>query len=212
MNIRTLTLLTQAGLLACWTFAVSAQNASGPTQITTTDGHTYHNAIVQSVEPDGLLVRYTPDQGGLGMATLKFRNLPDNLRNQYGYDEQKANAYEQDQAKANAQWRSQTTAANSAANWFQHYRALAELNRSLAGDGVVSYTATLDPNGRVAAQGFTGGVLPYNMSYYPGLLPYNFNSGQQQQQQSYGGASTSQPEYGMANTEQNQNPAPKADR
>src|SRR5579859_924530 len=120
MITRSLIVLASAALLFYW--SASAQTDNGPTQITTNDGHTYRNAVVERVDPDGLLVRYEPQPAGLGVAKLNFRNLPDSVRNQYGYDEQKANAYEQQQAKANAQWRTQNASASSAPNWFQNYR------------------------------------------------------------------------------------------
>jgi hypothetical protein len=99
-------------------------------------------------------------------------DLPDSVREQYKYDADRANNFEQQQAQANAQWQLQM-ANNANANFFQKYRALAELNRSVAGDAYVSYTVSMDPNGRVSAQGFTGGVIPYNW-YFPGLTPFEF--------------------------------------
>lgn len=166
MNIRVSAILG-SGLLLCWTAA--AQN-NAPTQITTTDGRTYQNVSVQRVDPDGLVVSYEPQPSGFGVAKLKFRDLPDSVREQYKYDADRANTFEQQQAQANAQWQSQM-ANNSNGNWFQKYRAMAELNRSLAGDGYVSYTVSMDPNGRVSAQGFTGGVMPY---WYSPFTPFEF--------------------------------------
>jgi hypothetical protein len=167
MNIR-ISAILGSGLLLCWS-AVAQDNTSAPTQITTADGRTYQNVSVQRVDPDGLLVSYQPQASGLGVAKLKFRDLPDSVREQYKYDADRAKTFEQQQTQANAQWQSQL----SSHDWFARYRALAELNRSLAGDAYVSYTTSLDPTGRVAAQGFTGGVLPYNY-YLPGFVPYEF--------------------------------------
>jgi hypothetical protein len=170
MNIRTSAILG-AGLMLCW-IAAAQDNTSAPQQITTTDGRTYQNVTLQRVDPDGLLVSYAPQPFGFGVAKLKFRDLPDSLREQYKYDADRANNFEQQQAQANAQWQSQM-ANNPNSNFFQKYRALAELNRALAGDAYVSYTVSMDPNGRVSAQGFTGGVMPYNW-YYPGFAPFEF--------------------------------------
>src|SRR5215831_9445451 len=95
MNIRIPAILG-SGLLLCWS-AVAQDNTSAPTQITTSDGRTYQNVSVQRVDPDGLLVNYQPQPAGFGVAKLKFRNLPDSVREQYKYDADRANAFEQQQ-------------------------------------------------------------------------------------------------------------------
>src|SRR5947209_7927392 len=71
-------------------------NAS--TDITTVDGRTFRNAEVLRSDPDGIVISYQPEKRGIGMAKLNFRNLPDSLRNQYGYDPGKASAFENDNA------------------------------------------------------------------------------------------------------------------
>lgn len=169
------TLLISAALtLGC---SVMAQNDNGgPVQITTSNGRTYHNVVVERVQPDGLIVRYQPTPaGGLGVAKLNFSVLPDQLRNQYGYDAQRAQAFEAQQARANAEWRS--SRSSSAAAWFERYRNLAEENRAIGGDRYTSYLIFLDPNGHVSAQGYTGSVPPYNL-LFPGMGAADLSSAQ----------------------------------
>jgi len=66
-----------------------------PSKITTTDGQTYNAVKLLQVLPDGLLVQYLPDSGGIGLARLKFTKLPESFRKQFGYDPGKASAYEE---------------------------------------------------------------------------------------------------------------------
>lgn len=82
------------GLLAC--AIASAED------ITTRDGKVYKDVTVIRVEPNGLAVTYRPEGGGIGMAKLKYRDLPEKLQCQYGYDEPKAAAFEASQASAQA--------------------------------------------------------------------------------------------------------------
>ncbi|PWU20628.1 MAG: hypothetical protein C5B50_03565 [Verrucomicrobia bacterium] len=158
MNTRRILIGLDAAILTGFLFGQSA----GAAQFTTSDGRTYNDANVEQVEPDGLLVKFQPPGGGFGIVKLKFRNLPDSVRSQYSYDADRASKYEADQAQAAARYRSQFIAADS----LRQLRILAELHRSLAGDAVSSYTITMDANGKVSAQGFTGNVVPY-------LLPYS---------------------------------------
>src|SRR5581483_259416 len=48
-----------------------------PAEITVNDGKQYKGVVLQRVEPDGLVVKYRPEGGGLGTAKLKFANLPE---------------------------------------------------------------------------------------------------------------------------------------
>ena len=73
-----------------------------PAKITTTDGVTYNNPKLTRVEPDGLLVEFSPATGGTGIARLKFAKLPESLQKQFGYDPGKAAEYEQQQKLAMA--------------------------------------------------------------------------------------------------------------
>ena len=66
-----------------------------PSIIVTTDGRTYHAVKLQRVLPDGLLVQYQPDSGGMGLARLKFVNLSKSLQQQFGYDSKQASLYQE---------------------------------------------------------------------------------------------------------------------
>lgn len=68
-----------------------------PSKIITTDGKTFNGVRLLKVQPDGLLVEYRPDAGGLGLTTLKFARLPESLQKQFGYDPRKASDYEHEQ-------------------------------------------------------------------------------------------------------------------
>jgi hypothetical protein len=78
-----------------------------PDRITTLDGKTYEKVILDKVEADGLLVLFSPVEGGSGTAKLKFRNLPVELQERYGYDADKAADYEVAQARGEAAWRAE---------------------------------------------------------------------------------------------------------
>lgn len=54
-------------------------------QITTRAGKTYRNAQVQKVESDGITVRFSPPQGGVGVARLAFKDLSQPFQAQYGF-------------------------------------------------------------------------------------------------------------------------------
>jgi hypothetical protein len=149
-------------LSAVWLTCVGAAADTGsklPSEITTRDGRTFHGVAGRpvAVYPDGIVVSYTPEArgeavpGGIGTAKLRFSNLPDDVQKQYSYDAKAASEYETQQAQANDRW-FQAQAAEERA--IIRYRNLAELNRSLAGDADASYSAALDANGKVSAQGY----------------------------------------------------------
>jgi hypothetical protein len=73
-------------------------------RITTLDGKTYEKTTLERVDPDGLLVAFAPVEGGSGTAKLKFRNLPVELRERYGYDAARASDYETERARGEAMW------------------------------------------------------------------------------------------------------------
>ena len=58
--------------------------------IATISGAIYKNVFVEKVEPDGIIISYTPALGGMGMTKVTFDDLPANLRQQY----EKTKAYE----------------------------------------------------------------------------------------------------------------------
>lgn len=147
MKVQSITMLL-AVLLSCAT----AGAVSFPSQITTRDGRVYNETSKLRVDPDGILVSYQPESRGFGLAKLKFADLPDDLQKQYNYDPKAAADFEKQQADANREWRSQATANDV----FAHYQALAELNRSLAGDGAVTYSISIDGGGKVSVNGTTG--------------------------------------------------------
>jgi len=88
-----------------------------PDRITTLDGKTYETVILDKVEADGLLVLFSPLEGGSGTAKLKFRNLPVELQERYGYDADRAAIYEAAQARGEAAWRA------AHADWMQQIQA-----------------------------------------------------------------------------------------
>jgi len=78
-----------------------------PAEITTVDGKTYAGLTVQKVDPDGLLVEYTPAEGGIGITKIKFKDMPANLQKKYHYDPDIAGAYETRQAQGQRVWQAQ---------------------------------------------------------------------------------------------------------
>jgi len=88
----------------------SATVVTGPSEIKTADGKIYRKVEVQRVEPDGLAIAYEPDTGGVGMAKLKFRDLPEDLRRRYAYDKEKAASFETDQLRKQAEVRTRLMA------------------------------------------------------------------------------------------------------
>jgi hypothetical protein len=161
MNIRCI--ISCAALL--WSAVSWAQPdlAAQPIDLSTLSGRVYHRAVVVRADPDGLLVSYRPTPGGMGLAKVRFLNLPESTRNQYGYNPQSAAQYELAQAKAAEQWRSEQIAANS----LQHFRAVADMARFLGGTDYSTFWVNLDPDGRVTANGFSGNVPPYVWEYSP---------------------------------------------
>jgi hypothetical protein len=57
------------------------------------DGRVYTNATLQRIDPDGISISYTPENGGIGLATLKFRDLPLDVRQACGFDPNAEAAY-----------------------------------------------------------------------------------------------------------------------
>ena len=63
--------------------SMAAIKNSAPDEIRTLDGTTYKSVRVVKVLPDGIVINYTLNGGGMGMAKIKFENLSDNLRKRY---------------------------------------------------------------------------------------------------------------------------------
>ena len=66
----------------------AADAAAG--DLVTRAGTVYKKFHVEKVDASGILISYTPDNGGIGMTRISFDLLPDNLQKQYGYDPQSA--------------------------------------------------------------------------------------------------------------------------
>jgi hypothetical protein len=62
---------------------------------------------LEKVDPDGLLVAFVPAEGGSGSAKLKFRNLPKELQQRFGFDPARASDYETAQARGEAAWQAE---------------------------------------------------------------------------------------------------------
>jgi hypothetical protein len=75
-----------------------ALGAAETDSITTRDGTTYTNAAIQRTDPDGIVIEYALRPGSLGIAKLKFANLPDELQKRYNYNPADARIFEQNQA------------------------------------------------------------------------------------------------------------------
>ena len=151
MKTRIITMLLPAALSLC-AVGAAPDETTFPTQITTRDGKTYNAVVKQRVDADGILVSYQPAPGGFGVAKLKFRNLPDDVQKNYGYDEKRAADFETQQIQATGQSLQARASQESA---LILYRDLAELHRSLAGEDAAAYSVALDTNGAVTAHGIT---------------------------------------------------------
>jgi hypothetical protein len=142
-----------------------------PDRITTLDGKSYEKVVLDRVEPDGLLVLFAPSGGGLGAAKLKFRNLPTELRERYGYDAARAADYEGAQARGEAVWYAENTA------WAEQRRAAqaeqAALERQMR--------AEAEARRAEAEQARAEAVENQPVSYYPwwspGFYGFGFHGG-----------------------------------
>jgi S1-C subfamily serine protease len=83
--------------------------------IVTRDGKTYKNVEVKKVAPDGLLISYAPDTGGVGISKLKFTDLPDDLQRRYGFNQTNAVAFEKAERQSTGRMRAQLIEADKAA-------------------------------------------------------------------------------------------------
>ncbi|MGB7769044.1 MAG: serine protease [Verrucomicrobiia bacterium] len=79
-------------------------------EIITREGVAYEGVVVQKVVPDGLVVRYSVTDGGLGIAKLNFKDLSDNLQQQFGYNPTNAAAFESEEMQAEGEWRAKLIA------------------------------------------------------------------------------------------------------
>jgi hypothetical protein len=77
----------------------SAQESDG---LTTLNGQSFKGAHIEKVEPIGLVISYQIPGGGLGITTVRFQDLPDSIREKYGFDPKKAASFDAAQKKATA--------------------------------------------------------------------------------------------------------------
>jgi len=82
--------------------------------IVTRDGKDYKDVQLQKVEPDGLLISYAPDDGGVGIAKLKFEDLPEDLQRSYNYNPTNAMAFERAERQSEGRLRAQLLAQDRA--------------------------------------------------------------------------------------------------
>ncbi|HVM47514.1 MAG TPA: hypothetical protein VMU04_05770 [Candidatus Acidoferrum sp.] len=150
--MRTKSVVTLLPALLFCGIATAQTNAEFPSRIRTSDGKVYLDTVKLNVYPDGILVSFRPAPGGVGLARLKFKDLPEQLQKQYGYDPKAAADFEKQEAQAAAEWREKAAAGDPVAR----YRRLAELHQVLGGYQPSSYAVSLDPDGKVSAQAFTG--------------------------------------------------------
>lgn len=75
---------------------------ANPTEIKTLDGMTYNSIHSLKATTGGLVVQFTPAGGGMGIAKIKYENLPADLQQRFGSDIEKATAYEAEQTKGQA--------------------------------------------------------------------------------------------------------------
>ncbi len=67
----------------------ATQSSNPPAQLVPTDqivtviGDIYRNAHVEKVEPDGIIISYSPRPGGMAMTKISFEELPKELRQRY---------------------------------------------------------------------------------------------------------------------------------
>jgi hypothetical protein len=161
--------------------SVKAASSKLPERITTQDGKTYDKVTLEKVVPDGLLVSFAPAEGGSGTAKLKFRNLPPELRERFGYDPTRASDYETAQARGEANWLAQSAA------WTEQRQA------ALAAQATSEREMRAQTEARLAAEAQQARIdAAYNAQqsapyyYYPGYFwPDTFNSFQHHRGQGF---------------------------
>jgi S1-C subfamily serine protease len=105
-------------------FSHPQQIAGG--EITTRQGVAYKGVVVQKIVPDGLVIAYSQTDGGMGIAKLKFKDLSDGLRQQFGYNPTNAAAFEEEQKHAESQWRAKWIADDEKAQSKHHEEEIAD--------------------------------------------------------------------------------------
>ena len=74
------------------------------------DGTAYNQFRIVRTDPGGVLIRYVPEGGGMGMDRVPFRMLPENWRQQFNYDPKKAAQFDLEQQQALGYWRNKMIA------------------------------------------------------------------------------------------------------
>ncbi len=82
--------------------AITAQEKSHPTEMTTTAGKKYSGVKINKVEPDGVSIFHSG-----GVAKLKFEDLSPELQKHFGYDREKAAAFAKAEAARQAKLRAE---------------------------------------------------------------------------------------------------------
>ena len=68
--------------------------------VTTLDGTVYKNAQVVNTMPDGILISFVDNNNFDTVKLVKFKDLPENIQKEYGYNPKKAQLFE----KEHQQW------------------------------------------------------------------------------------------------------------
>lgn len=79
-------LLTMLAAAVCFMVCADARD------IKTLDGKVYKNAEICDSTPYSIDISYVPEGGGLGIKELFFKNLPEDIRKEFKYNEKKAAA------------------------------------------------------------------------------------------------------------------------
>jgi len=82
--------------------------------LVTLDGTTYNQFQIVRSDPGGVLIRYVPEEGGMGMDHVPFRMLPESWRQHFNYDPKKAAQFDQEQQQALGYWRDRMIADEQA--------------------------------------------------------------------------------------------------
>jgi hypothetical protein len=85
-----------------------------PGVLVTKPGTVYDQFRIIKKDPAGLIIRYVPEGGGIGMEKVPFEFLPKDWQQRYNYDPQIAAKFELEQKQATAHWREKMIADEQA--------------------------------------------------------------------------------------------------
>jgi S1-C subfamily serine protease len=114
-------------------FGHSQQISGG--EIITREGVVYRGVVVQKVVPDGLVIAYSSTDGGISIAKLNFKDLSDNLQQQFGYSPTNAVTFEKQQGQAEEQWRAKWIADDEKAQSKRHEEEIADAEANIEARG-----------------------------------------------------------------------------